>query len=119
MSSKKLINSPTTVVDEALEGLTMINPGLRLLEGHRVVIREKVRSLSHTKSNNDTLHDLTPDRDWEGEPHLRRRLWPRALLCWIHRARHVDWRGGWECLRLPSYSLHPGGDQGGGQEQQR
>ena len=43
MSGKKLINSPTTVVDEALEGLTMINPGLRLLEGHRVVIREKVR----------------------------------------------------------------------------
>ena len=38
-----MINSPTTVVDEALEGLTMINPGLRLLEGHRVVIREKVR----------------------------------------------------------------------------
>ena len=44
MSGKKLINSPTTVVDEALEGLTMINPGLRLLEGHRVVVREKVSS---------------------------------------------------------------------------
>ena len=32
MSAKKLINSPDKVVDEALEGLTMIHPGLRLLE---------------------------------------------------------------------------------------
>ena len=46
-SGKKLINSPGSVVDEALEGLTMINPGLRLLEGHRVVVREKV----HLKKN--------------------------------------------------------------------
>ena len=115
MSGKKLINSPTTVVDEALEGLTMINPGLRLLEGHRVVIREKVR-----ESPTETwTYDLTPDRDWEGQPHLRRGLWPRAILCWIHRARHVDWRGGGQRLRLPSNSLHPGGHQGGGQEQQR
>jgi len=42
MSAKKLINSPETVVDEALEGLTMIHPGLRLLEGHRVVVREQI-----------------------------------------------------------------------------
>ena len=42
MSAKKLINSPDKVVDEALEGLTMIHPGLRLLEGHRVVVREQV-----------------------------------------------------------------------------
>ena len=40
---KKLINNPENVVDEALEGLTMIHPGLRLLEGHRVVLREKVK----------------------------------------------------------------------------
>ena len=39
---KKLINNPENVVDEALEGLTMIHPGLRLLEGHRVVVREEV-----------------------------------------------------------------------------
>jgi len=30
------------VVDEALEGLTMIHPGLRLLDGHRVVLREQI-----------------------------------------------------------------------------
>jgi len=42
MSGKKLINKPENVVDEALEGLTMIHPGLRLLEGHRVVLREQV-----------------------------------------------------------------------------
>merc|ERR1712013_954406 len=42
MSAKKLINSPDKVVDEALEGLTMIHPGLRLLEGHRVVVREQI-----------------------------------------------------------------------------
>ena len=42
MTGKKLINNPENVVDEALEGLTMIHPGLRLLEGHRVVVREEV-----------------------------------------------------------------------------
>ena len=42
MSGKKLINNPESVVDEALEGLTMIHPGLRLLEGHRVILKEKV-----------------------------------------------------------------------------
>lgn len=46
MSGKKLINDPEVVVDEALEGLTMIHPGLRLLEGHRVILREKVRGAS-------------------------------------------------------------------------
>ena len=45
MSGKKLINNPESVVDEALEGLTMIHPGLRLLEGHRVVVREEVTLL--------------------------------------------------------------------------
>jgi len=44
MSGKKLINNPENVVDEALEGLTMVHPGLRLLEGHRVVVREQVDS---------------------------------------------------------------------------
>ena len=34
--------SPETAVDEALEGLVMLHPGLRLLQDHRVVIREKV-----------------------------------------------------------------------------
>ena len=34
--------SPETAVDEALEGLVMLHPGLRLLEDQRVVVREKV-----------------------------------------------------------------------------
>jgi len=42
MSGKKLINNPENVVDEALEGLTMIHPGLRLLDNHRVVVREQI-----------------------------------------------------------------------------
>ena len=46
MNGKKLINNPERVVDEALEGLTMIHPGLRLLEGHRVIMKEKVRRVS-------------------------------------------------------------------------
>merc|ERR1712013_566669 len=41
MAGKKLINSPETAVDEALEGLVMLHPGLRLLQDHRVVVREK------------------------------------------------------------------------------
>ena len=60
MSGKKLINSPTTVVDEALEGLTMINPGLRLLEGHRVVVREKVSS--DTNMMNEQQHSWSVTR---------------------------------------------------------
>lgn len=43
MSGKKLINSAETAVDDALEGLTMLHPGLRLLQGgHRVVVREQI-----------------------------------------------------------------------------
>ena len=34
--------SPETAVDEALEGLVMLHPGLRLLQDHRVVVREQV-----------------------------------------------------------------------------
>jgi len=42
MSGKKLINSAESAVDEALDGLTFIHPGLRRLQGHRVILREKV-----------------------------------------------------------------------------
>lgn len=42
MSGKKLINSADGAVDEALEGLTFINPGLRRLQAHRVIVREQV-----------------------------------------------------------------------------
>ena len=54
MSGKKLINNPENVVDEALEGLTMIHPGLRLLEGHRVVLREKVNQNNNSEYKNWT-----------------------------------------------------------------
>ncbi len=37
--SKKLINSPDDAVDEALAGLVCTHPGLRLLQGYRVIVR--------------------------------------------------------------------------------
>lgn len=40
--SKKLINNPDEAVDEALSGLVAANPHLRLLEGHRVIVRADV-----------------------------------------------------------------------------
>ena len=40
-----IVTSPETAVDEALEGLVMLHPGLRLLQDHRVVVREKVSLL--------------------------------------------------------------------------
>ena len=67
VSGKKLINSPSAVVDEALEGLTMINPGLRLLEGHRVVVREKVSGNNkHTNITQTYVVQMYPDRGGEG-----------------------------------------------------
>lgn len=44
-TSKKLINNPLHVVDEALEGIVAANPGLTLLRNHRVIIREDVDEL--------------------------------------------------------------------------
>ena len=44
-TSKKLINNSFNVVGEALEGFVAANPGLRLLKGHRVVIREDIDDL--------------------------------------------------------------------------
>lgn len=43
MATKKLINNPSEAVDEALEGLVMTHPRLRLLGHQRVVIQEAVR----------------------------------------------------------------------------
>ena len=40
--SKKLVNSPASAVDDALEGLAAVYPGLTLLEGHRVVVRSDI-----------------------------------------------------------------------------
>lgn len=45
VSGKKIINKPSEVVDEALEGLVLSNNNLRLLKGHRVVIRADVQSV--------------------------------------------------------------------------
>lgn len=45
MSSKKLINSVDSCVDEALEGLVIVNPGLRVLQGHRVVVRHDIEDV--------------------------------------------------------------------------
>ena len=46
MSGKKLINSVEGAVDEALEGLTLLHPGLNKIQGHRVILREKVGTFS-------------------------------------------------------------------------
>lgn len=47
-TSKKLINNSLNAVDEALEGFVAANPGLRLLKGHRVVVREDIDELRKT-----------------------------------------------------------------------
>ena len=41
--SKKVINDPAAVVDEALEGAVLSNNNVQLLEGHRVVIRREIQ----------------------------------------------------------------------------
>ena len=43
--SKKLINEPSHCVDEAVEGLILTHPGLRLLGDQRVVLQESVSQL--------------------------------------------------------------------------
>ncbi|XP_076100238.1 triokinase/FMN cyclase-like isoform X2 [Mytilus galloprovincialis] len=39
---KKLVNTVERCVDENLEGLVAVNPGLRLVDGHRVVVRTDI-----------------------------------------------------------------------------
>ena len=46
MSKKKLINNSESVVDEALAGLVAVHPGLRLLEGHHVVVRADIETVT-------------------------------------------------------------------------
>ena len=48
--SKKLVNNPDEAVVEALLGLVAANPHLRLLEGHRVVIRADVEDAVKSSS---------------------------------------------------------------------
>ena len=43
--SKKLINQAVDAVDEALAGLVAACPGLKLLEGHRVIVRADVEQV--------------------------------------------------------------------------
>ncbi|ELT91143.1 hypothetical protein CAPTEDRAFT_218793, partial [Capitella teleta] len=42
MASKMLINTPSDCVDECLRGLVTFNPGLQILQGHRVVVRSDI-----------------------------------------------------------------------------
>ena len=42
---KKLINDPKHCVEDCLQGLVSINPGLRLLEGHNVVVRADIEDI--------------------------------------------------------------------------
>ena len=42
MSGKKLINTVDRCVDENLEGLVAVNPGLRLIKDTRVVVRADI-----------------------------------------------------------------------------
>ncbi len=41
-ASKKLINGTEDCVDECLAGLVAVNPGLKTLSGHRVVVRADI-----------------------------------------------------------------------------
>ena len=45
MSGKKLINSVDRCVDENLEGLVAVNPGLRLIKDTRVVVRADIEDV--------------------------------------------------------------------------
>ncbi len=45
---KKLINDPTLVVDDVLEGLVLTQPSLALLAGERVVVRADIESFRST-----------------------------------------------------------------------
>ena len=46
-TAKKLINDPEHVVDEALEGLLRINPGIQGIENHRVVVRSDLQNVEN------------------------------------------------------------------------
>ncbi|NWQ68511.1 TKFC cyclase, partial [Neopipo cinnamomea] len=42
---KKLVNSVSGCADDAVAGLVSCNPGLRLLQGHRVILRDDLRAV--------------------------------------------------------------------------
>ena len=43
--AKKLINDAKQCVEDCLQGLVGVNPGLRLLEGHNVVVRADIEDV--------------------------------------------------------------------------
>ncbi|MEE6526344.1 hypothetical protein FKM82_026946, partial [Ascaphus truei] len=58
--SKKLLNSVPGCVDDALRGLTCCSPGLRVLQGHRVLLRadlERVRGRVALLSGGGSGHE--------------------------------------------------------------
>ena len=95
-----VVTSPETAVDEALEGLVMLHPGLRLLQDHRVVVREKVSLLIWCWSSwceyvcsfclsiwfqvTNWQKNAFPDWEWEGSTDFWRRLRAWTLLCRIY-----------------------------------
>ena len=83
---KKLLNTVDHCVDDALEGVVSINPGLRLLDDHRVVIREdiehviadgKVTLLSGGGSGHELAH--------AGMMHIYSLIWGRGGGMWTGR----------------------------------
>ena len=66
-AAKKLVNDPADVVDEAIDGLLLITPGVRRLEGYTVLVREtldksKVAVVSGGGSGHEPSHG-----GWVGE----------------------------------------------------
>lgn len=47
-TSKKLINGLDKCVDDSLEGYVAVNPGVRILRGHRVVLRADIDEVKHS-----------------------------------------------------------------------
>ena len=45
MTTKKLVNSVDSCVDDALRGLVSVHTGLRLLQGHKIVVREDIEEV--------------------------------------------------------------------------
>ena len=67
MSAKQLINDPLNVVDEMLEGVTLLNPSLQKLDGYNVIVRKnmdktKVALISGGGSGHEPSH-----AGWVGE----------------------------------------------------
>lgn len=42
MATKKLVNSVDSCVDDALRGLVSVHSGLRILQDHKIVVREDI-----------------------------------------------------------------------------